>query len=160
MQQQPCAEPSATDTQTQYQHGSDPVAVERTCDGRCCAVFPMSLSPEEMLTWRGIHATYESIFVTDMLVALTPYEARMRWTDLGYGELKDLDLGMPLYTCRHWDTETKLCTVYDERPWLCRDFPYQGACHHTGCTYRKGIDYYVDVAHREWGNLDPKETTT
>jgi Fe-S-cluster containining protein len=149
MQQQPWTKPNEPNAGTQYQPGSETVAVERTCDGRCCAVFPLSRSPEEML--KGSH--YDAIFVGDMVIALTPFEARRRWADLGYGELKDLDLGQPLYTCRHWDTATKLCTVYDERPWLCRDFPYALSCHHTGCTYRKSIDYYVDVANRNWESL-------
>jgi Fe-S-cluster containining protein len=105
-----------------------------------------------MLTWK--EPSYETVFITDMLVPLTAYEAKVRWAELGYGDLTVLDLGKPLYTCRHWDTETRLCTVYDQRPWLCRDYPYTGACQHTGCTYRKGIDHYVDLARREWDRLD------
>jgi Fe-S-cluster containining protein len=109
-----------------------------------------------MLTWPH----YDAVFVADMVIALTPFEAKRRWAELGYGELTDLDLGRPLYACRHWDTVTRLCTVYDARPWLCRDYPYTMACHHTGCTYRKGVDFYVEQAHRDWETLNGQEATT
>lgn len=35
----------------------------------------------------------------------------------------DADVGLPVRTdgsCVHWDPDTRLCTIYDERPWICR----------------------------------------
>jgi len=85
-----------------------------------------------------------------MLVPLTYYEAEQRWADLGYGSLEESCnfqySSQPLYTCRHWDTDTRLCSVYDQRPSLCADFPYGESCHHKGCDYRKDIDYLVQLA--------------
>jgi len=45
------------------------------------------------------------------------------------------------YTCRHFDPATKNCTAYNERPDMCRNYPYSGAkedgsCKYKGCTRR------------------------
>lgn len=33
-----------------------------------------------------------------------------------------------LYSCRHWDEHSGLCRAYDQRPTMCRNFPYEGKC--------------------------------
>lgn len=45
-------------------------------------------------------------------------------------DLKNEDTGVEggLYTCRYWNSITKLCTAYDKRPMMCRDFPYGKQC--------------------------------
>lgn len=44
----------------------------------------------------------------------------------------------PTYTCRHFDAVAGLCTVYEQRPAMCRDYPSYGdagrACLHCGFT--------------------------
>lgn len=40
---------------------------------------------------------------------------------------------MPVYTCKHHDKETKLCTNYKNRPKLCRNYPSRGGCEYKGC---------------------------
>jgi Fe-S-cluster containining protein len=42
----------------------------------------------------------------------------------------------PIYTCKHWDKTTRLCTVYDQRPNLCRAYPNNKPCEWElqGCT--------------------------
>jgi len=37
------------------------------------------------------------------------------------------------YTCKHWDQKTKLCTIYEHRPLMCRRFPNGEACPYPGC---------------------------
>lgn len=37
------------------------------------------------------------------------------------------------YTCKHFDKKTKLCTIYDERPLMCRRFPNGEPCPYPGC---------------------------
>jgi Fe-S-cluster containining protein len=43
---------------------------------------------------------------------------------------------MPSYTCRHFDAAAGLCTVYERRPAMCRDYPGYGTpgrtCEHCG----------------------------
>lgn len=36
------------------------------------------------------------------------------------------------YTCKHWDQTTRLCTIYENRPFMCSDYPYGQACEHCG----------------------------
>lgn len=44
--------------------------------------------------------------------------------------------GQQLYTCTHFDPDTGLCTIYDGRPAMCRDYPSYGrpgdACYMCG----------------------------
>jgi Fe-S-cluster containining protein len=130
---------------------------ERTCDGRCCAVFPIS--------WDVTGASWydpegdplaERLFIADMLVPLNNHEAKERWIKLGLGDLpRWMEYSpQPLYTCRHWDIETRLCQAYEQRPALCRDYPYGGTCHHDSCNYRKDIAYLVAKAREAWDALD------
>jgi Fe-S-cluster containining protein len=37
-----------------------------------------------------------------------------------------------LYRCKHWNETTGLCGIYEDRPDMCRDYPYRGACIHCG----------------------------
>lgn len=71
--------------------------------------------------------------LVDMLIPLTQDEAVARRDRLGGpdGTLADRDW----FTCRHWDETTRLCTIYPQRPHMCRDYPYEAECEH-GCGYR------------------------
>lgn len=65
-------------------------------------------------------------FIKDMLVELDPSVAREKhrgWGFVGW----EPDEGERYFTCKHWDPSTRLCTVYEERPKMCRDHPC-GAC--------------------------------
>jgi Fe-S-cluster containining protein len=42
-----------------------------------------------------------------------------------------------MYTCKHFDEETNNCTNYENRPRMCRDYPYGGVCSYEGCTMSK-----------------------
>ena len=146
-----------TDVATQCLAGSANVTVERTCDGRCCAVFPLSwevAGPDGIASWYDPDGDplHGRMFVADMLIPLNLHEATERWRSLRLGAIpRWIEYSpQPLYTCRHWDTETRLCGAYDQRPALCRDYPYGVECQHEGCTYRKDIAYLVAKATDEW----------
>jgi Fe-S-cluster containining protein len=38
------------------------------------------------------------------------------------------------FTCKNWDPNMRLCTVYENRPFMCRDYPYGRPCEHCGLT--------------------------
>lgn len=101
---------------------------DRTCSGKCCAVFTYSTPLEKL---RENPEKYrDGKFLADMLIELTPEEAMAR------AERFDIPMApptKPVYTCRHWDEETRLCGVYEERPRMCRDYPYARACDHDEC---------------------------
>ena len=124
------------------------VRTEGTCLGYCCESFPIQLSKPErqrMIDWQaagcpaegwrrddGETVTYSYVdarvspsFIQDMLIPLEEYA--------NDGSRRQM------HTCRHWDRNTRLCTIYDSRPSLCRTYPNYGECDHKGkgCTYRR-----------------------
>jgi Fe-S-cluster containining protein len=49
-------------------------------------------------------------------------------------------LGQPLpeqhwYSCKHFDPDTCLCTIYEIRPSMCRSYPGRGSCNYGECTW-------------------------
>jgi len=117
---------------------------ENGCTGLCCAAFRV---PHTMGELRAMQAgrrpsrvqLAEVDQLIDMLIPLTPKQAserhvqfggvdrrRFRWSDRGHQ-----------FTCRHWDEETRLCGIYEDRPDMCRNFPYGKSCP-FGCSCEAG----------------------
>ena len=102
------------------------------CDGRCCAVFPLPKDAAELFA-NGANGP-DAAFCLDMIVPLTRRQAVARAARFAYQiPWSRLRRGQGYFTCRHWDEETRLCTVYEQRPAMCRDYPYGRPCHHDGC---------------------------
>lgn len=126
-----------------------------TCRGACCALFPLAPPAD----W---DETPERRYIRDMLIPLTEEEAVARYARLGYGdrlpwEPARLGPEQTLWTCRHWDEQTRLCTAYEARPRMCRDYPYTGACERDACSYAAPPDvekswraYYARQAAPGW----------
>lgn len=38
------------------------------------------------------------------------------------------------FTCRYWNPFTRLCTNYENRPYMCSAYPYGDVCYHCGYT--------------------------
>lgn len=90
------------------------------CSGHCCRSFWFPYSPGEfrrkVLAGSPIMEDGEQIL--DMLVYL-------RWTTkMGFQ-----------YTCRHL-VDGSHCAIYDDRPRMCREYPYGEPCKYPGCTRR------------------------
>lgn len=100
-----------------------------TCTGTCCAAFRL---PKTLSVLRRDQATIrDGEQIAAMVIPLTPKQARERneqfggdgrasgfpWSDRGHH-----------FTCRHWDEETGLCGIYEDRPEMCRNFPYGKGC--------------------------------
>lgn len=86
----------------------------------------------EHLGW--LHDEPENVpdghFIREMLVEITPAEAQEKhwgWGLVGWNP----DPGGRYFTCKHWDEQTRLCGVYEDRPKMCRDHPC-GVCQ-FGC---------------------------
>jgi Fe-S-cluster containining protein len=106
------------------------------CAGLCCELFPIGIMTYADLqaafrAWHANEAEYldhrgEMDRVPQDIWLIYPM-ARLQSTD---------EAGRQLFTCAHWDRETHLCQIYDDRPVMCRDFPYRGKCkyHEAGCT--------------------------
>lgn len=108
-----------------------------SCAGRCCAVFALPTDAIPRLE-AGANGD-DGPFILDMIVPLTPTKARSRLKRLGYDDDPDVTkpAGKRWFTCRHWDEETRLCDEYNQRPEMCRDFPYGLDCPH-GCSCTDG----------------------
>lgn len=106
------------------------------CVGTCCAAFRVPHTLTVLRRRQGRLIDGEQIVA--MLIPLTPKEARERskkfggagdgfpWSDRGHH-----------FTCRHWDEDTRLCGIYEDRPAMCRKFPYGKPCP-FGCSCKNG----------------------
>lgn len=111
---------------------------ENGCTGACCAVFYIPRTLVELERGVGDDGSLldEAELIAPMLVPLTLEEANARGERLGNAAapFEKREDGH-LFTCRHWDEETRLCGIYDERPDMCRGYPYGDACQYgDGCT--------------------------
>ena len=127
-----------------------------TCSGACCAVFPYSIDLP-MIHRQADSGCAHSQKLVDMLIPLAPGEAVERAAKFGvdfspYHE--DGNAGVAgeqaLYTCSWWDEETRLCTNYDDRPHMCRDYPYAGRCTaNCECSYTAPMNIITEYAARQ-----------
>lgn len=130
-----------------------------SCDGRCCSVFNYSATPEQLRQRSEGREGFwpdQDRFLADMLIELTPDEALARAERFEVEPPAGLDLrewceGYKAYTCRHWDEETRLCTVYEDRPQMCRDYPYNRECQH-GCGCRAPTEVRT-----KWAAIEVRE---
>lgn len=52
-----------------------------------------------------------------------------------------------MYHCKWYDWIGKKCTNYQDRPSVCRDYPYGNACKFPGCTLKnRGVEYVPESA--------------
>ena len=91
----------------------------KQCTGDCCREFPISGMTSTELTKAAERGYPEILAIAAMVVPLNKTKC-----------------GAPLFTCRHWNTETKRCLIYNSRPLMCSDYPYRGgACETCGGRY-------------------------
>ena len=82
------------------------------CTGHCCKNFCI---PLEVLTDPNKNAS-DGDFIREMLILKEESEVEGKWWA----------------TCKHFDGHD--CTVYDQRPSMCREYPYGKKCTFDGCT--------------------------
>jgi Fe-S-cluster containining protein len=120
------------------------------CTGDCCRAFVLNASPEELRTWSAahlrsalaagrplIHSEREQWFIATMLIPLDlenlPEDAVKA---MGPKAVEEARAGNHvLYTCKHLNRETGDCSVYDDRPNMCRIYPDNGFAPHGGCGF-------------------------
>ena len=104
------------------------------CLGDCCAAFFYPTHKDELKS--AVPRTRDEQTIKGMLIPLTIREMQARRKKFGVeGNLADKDTSGHWYKCRHWDENTRLCTIYTQRPQMCRDYPYAGKCEY-GCSHR------------------------
>lgn len=127
------------------------------CTGHCCRAIGVGSSPEQLneaqllmqletemdrdsqarklldlyVTDQGhTHESWvaEVLMVTTMLVPMGIQSRKNPVT----GTQGTMDRHW--YTCVYFDEDSGDCTVYEDRPLLCRNYPYGGACDEPDCT--------------------------
>jgi len=95
------------------------------CIGLCCSMFNLLGESKEDYLIEGID-NEECRQVGEMLRLI------------GYDTENSTDgKPWPVYTCKYWNKNTKLCTIYDQRPEMCRTYPDGDECGWEGCTVGK-----------------------
>jgi Fe-S-cluster containining protein len=139
------------------------------CTGHCCRAFQVGLSPVE-LGQKVIAARKAGLvdgvldpdtvsWISEALVYLGEHEA----SPSGYDNVtappvepgwKREAAQRPRYwfTCRHLQDDR--CAIYNERPDVCREYPYRdNDCHNSDCTRRavmaEGLSW--------WRQVEPEE---
>ena len=133
------------------------LATATRCTGHCCRDFVVGggwsrarLVQESFLAQDlgDERQAYESAFIADMIVPIIGQspDHPERW----YTESRHR------FTCRHFDRQRSICTVYETRPRMCRSYPHGEACAYAGCTWKEAqavsrlIENQLAVGRRTW----------
>lgn len=109
------------------------------CGGTCCRNFTVSAPPAliaelyadalaHIVANEAIPYHWDIVRIAEMLIPL---------------ELPDSP--EPRYTCKHFDASAGRCVEYDQRPDMCRRFPYGHACEH--CGYQNQLEPELVILH-------------
>ena len=118
-----------------------------SCTGHCCETFSLPMGPDALrksyMLWISDNdagteradapdgIVYEDIhLIYPMAVYVGKEEPPEACPDPG------VSADVYLYKCKHFDWETRKCTIYSIRPAMCRNYPYGRPCPHTGCTFK------------------------
>ena len=115
-----------------------------TCGGECCAVFWVPKDRD----WTKVT---DGAYIQDMLIPLTRRQSLRRWRKFVSKErpLPEWGDDQTAATCKHWDEESRLCGAYEDRPDMCRDYPYGNACSH-GCGYQVDSAVWQKYGNGNW----------
>ena len=109
---------------------------ENGCIGGCCEEFPINNSksnngftPDDMrkhiMKNRGTQIEKETNQIGRMIIALG-YRRRLEDNKLLY-----------MWTCVNFDKESRLCKIYESRPYMCRKYPEDHSCGYSGCNFKE-----------------------
>jgi Fe-S-cluster containining protein len=120
------------------------------CSGACCAAFPLSPSNNAgfpPMTARARlwidQGIVDGLDILAMVLPVDHEQARDRIVAVTGDEGGHVNPEREYFRCVHWDETTRLCTNYEDRPEMCRAFPYGKQCEY-------GCDADWDHAPRVW----------
>ena len=114
------------------------------CTGHCCQTFTLPLGPDELMDiyrrWAdpmrkdGQGFPDRTLSDIHLIAPMVTY--------LGFflePPVKVVNTVVPhaahYYSCKHFNREKKICTIYEDRPGMCRDYPYGRKCNYAECTW-------------------------
>ncbi len=83
------------------------------CDGRCCELFALSK------TLKYLIANQTDIHDGETIASMVTPQGRS-------------NDGVWLFSCRNFDADSRKCRIYEQRPDMCRGYPYDGRCGFCG----------------------------
>lgn len=147
-----------------------------TCPGHCCRCFYLPQGPEYIWERYQDYLRYGpdennwpdgAVKVGDIeLVApMLVYLGHFSQTELDvYAEQQGLVVPPDdhkyaasghYYTCRHHQADGK-CAIYEQRPKMCREYPYEWMCRYPGCDHRP-TKHAVPKELPRWKSLESEE---
>lgn len=118
------------------------------CTGHCCQNFYLPFSPDELdRSYRRWKSGGEQIHMNDGksgpifkdIHLITPMVVHLGFTDKEPRQIVKSG-GPPVkahrYRCKHFDAKAKVCTIYEIRPAMCRDYPGKAGCNFAACTWK------------------------
>lgn len=102
------------------------------CATSCCERFELAFSLEEILESVESKRFEDVDKVADMLIPLDGGKPVSWHAATGKPYPQD-GKNRYHYTCKHFDTETRRCTNYENRPAMCSKYPYGRKCEYANC---------------------------
>ncbi len=125
------------------------------CTGHCCEKLTIPYSPDEL--WAAYHrwqkGQVKSVSMNQsesspLLMEIHLIAPMLEY--LGQFDQPPMDIVNPsdaallgrssanpnhYYRCKHFDPKKKICTIYEHRPVMCREYPYGDPCKYRDCTW-------------------------
>ncbi len=110
------------------------------CTGACCTRFAFTgkgTTPEEIVGFIRENGR-DGAQIADMILPLYPLIPGAEYPT-GNVVLEKPVGGGWVFTCKHFNLETRDCGIYESRPEMCREYPYRSPCEHgERCTWSLG----------------------
>lgn len=97
------------------------------CGGHCCRAFFLPFSPEEL------KEKQDQLEDGPQIVAMVRHLGQFKTPPINRAHPVEQDHGGGhWYTCANL-TEEGLCGIYEDRPRMCRGYPYGASCNYAKC---------------------------
>jgi Fe-S-cluster containining protein len=130
------------DVSVQYEHAPN------GCSSKCCQNLCISATHEKIRKLAktksefGNPSSSDNIFVAKMLIPLGRWKGR---GPEGQSENEwNHEFGRMVYTCKFFDWTNGRCSIYENRPYLCRNHE-QSVCQYQGCANDSNVETIPEI---------------
>lgn len=121
------------------------------CTGHCCEKFSLPNSPSELRRAFNRREGEGNAYWKNLqcVVLMVKYLGKLKIDPNG----NELQYETHYYTCRNFNKETRNCMNYENRPHMCRNYPYGRKCEYKGCTLKYDeplIENNIAAKELEW----------
>ena len=110
--------------------------------GMCCEAIPINFTKKKMREDPELSIMESPKFILKHWRRISKKEAQRRLPGIGSHQV--------YYECLKYDSENKLCTAHDEKPPVCRDFPWYGKDPTPLGIYLPKCSFWNDVPQDLW----------